>query len=82
VAEAAAHTISARFGHDITGHAAGYIAGWIRGDVDRFKQLHERVGQVARQLVPPDQLDRVIDAARAQAVLDQPQRPRPTGRSR
>ncbi len=82
VAEAAAHTISARFGHDITGHAAGYIAGWIRGDVDRFKQLHERVGQVARQLVPPDQLDRVIDAARAQAVLEQPRRPRPAGRSR
>ena len=65
VAEAAAHTISARFGFDLTGHSAGYIAGWIRGDVDRFKQLHERVGQVARQLVPPDQLDRVIDASRA-----------------
>lgn len=82
VAEAAAHTISARFGFDITSHSAGYIAGWIRGDVDRFKQLHERVGQVARQLVPPDQLDRVIDAARAESVLEQPRRPRAVGRSR
>ena len=68
VAEAAAHTISARFGHDITGHSAGYIAGWIRGNIDRFKQLHERVGQVTRQLVPPDQLDQVLDAARTASV--------------
>ena len=68
VAEAAAHTLSARFGHDITSHSAGYIAGWIRGDIDRFKQLHERVGQVTRQLVPPDQLDRVLDAARTASV--------------
>jgi antirestriction protein ArdC len=82
VAEAAAHTISARFGFDLTAHSAGYIAGWIRGDVDRFKQLHERVGQVARPLVPPDNLDRLIDAARAQAVLEQPRRPRPAGRAR
>ena len=68
IAEAAAHTISARFGHDITSHSAGYIAGWIRGDVDRFKQLHERVAHVARQLVPPDHLDRVLDAARTANV--------------
>ena len=68
VAEAAAHTISARFGHDITGHAAGYIAGWIRGDVGRFRQLHERVGQVARQLVPPLHLDRAMAAARTEAL--------------
>jgi antirestriction protein ArdC len=65
VAEAAAHTISARFGLDITGHSAGYIAGWIRGDVERFKQLHERVGQVTRQLVPPLELDEVLNAARS-----------------
>ena len=68
VAEAAAHTISARFGHDITGHSAGYIAGWICGDIDRFKQLHERVAQVTRQLVPPDQLDLLLDAARTASV--------------
>ena len=82
VAEAAAHTISARFGHDITGHSAGYIAGWIRGDVDRFKQLHERVGKVARQLVPPDQLDHVIDAARAQAPVKTSRHSPTAGRSR
>jgi antirestriction protein ArdC len=79
VAEAAAHTISTRFGHDITGHAAGYIAGWIRGDVERFKQLHERVGQVTRQLVPPAQLDQVLDAARARATT-QPSRHAATSR--
>ena len=70
VAEAAAHTISARFGHDITGHSAGYIADWIRGDIDRFKQLHERVGQVTRQLVPPNQLDEVLDAARTRVTAE------------
>lgn len=79
VAEAAAHTISARFGHDITGHAAGYIAGWIRGDVDRFKQLHDRVGQVTRQLVPPHQLDEILTAARTQLAT---QTTRTAGRSR
>jgi antirestriction protein ArdC len=82
VAEAAAHTISARFGHDITGHSAGYIAGWIRGDVDRCKQLHERVGQVARQLVPPDQLDQVLDAARTHESVKSHRRPATAGRSR
>ncbi|HVM21029.1 MAG TPA: ArdC family protein [Egibacteraceae bacterium] len=82
VAEAAAHTISARFGHDITGHSAGYIAGWIRGDIDRFKQLHERVGQVTRQLVPPDQLDRVLDAARTQASAHTSRHAETAGRSR
>lgn len=66
VAEAAAHTISARFGHDVTGHSAGYIAGWIRGDIDRFKQVHERVGQVTRQIVPPHRLDELLTAARTQ----------------
>ena len=79
VAEAAAHTISARFGHDITGHAAGYITGWIRGDVDRFRQLHERVGQVARQLVPPLHLDRAMTAARTEALR---QRSHQAGRTR
>lgn len=82
VAEAAAHTISARFGHDITGHSAGYSAGWIRGDVDRFKQLHERVGQLARQLVPPDQLDQILDAARTQANVNSSRRSASAGRSR
>ncbi|MDP8969951.1 MAG: ArdC-like ssDNA-binding domain-containing protein [Actinomycetota bacterium] len=81
VAEASAHTISARFGHDITGHSAGYIATWIRGDLDRFKQLHERVGQVTRQLVPPDQLDQVLDAARTRATAQASLRTT-TGRSR
>jgi antirestriction protein ArdC len=82
VAEAAAHTISARFGHDITSHSAGYIAGWIRGDVDRFKQLHERAAQVTRQLMPPDQLDRVLDAARTQASVQTSRRTAAAGRSR
>ena len=82
VAEAAAHTISARFGHDITGHSAGYIAGWVRGDVDRFKQLHERVGQVTRQLVPPDHLDQVLDAARTQATARVNGHTKTAGRSR
>lgn len=82
VAEAAAHTISARFGHDITGHAAGYIAGWIRGDIDRFKQLHERAGQVSRQLLPPDHLDQVLDAARTTANARASSRTATAGRSR
>jgi antirestriction protein ArdC len=81
VAEAAAHTISARFGHDITRHSAGYIATWIRGDIDRFRQLHERVGQVTRQLVPPDQLDQILDAARTRATAQAPRRTT-AGRSR
>ena len=68
VAEAAAHALSARFGHDLTGNAAGYIAGWIRGDVERFKQLHERVGLVSRQLVPPNRLDELLSAARTNLV--------------
>lgn len=68
VAEAAAHVISARFGHDITDHAAGYIAGWVDGDVDRFRQLHGRVDQVTRQLVPPDQLDLQLTAAASRAA--------------
>lgn len=64
VAEAAAHVISARFGHDITSHAAGYIATWVGGDIDRFQQLHHRVGQVTHALVPPDHLDMLLSAAR------------------
>jgi antirestriction protein ArdC len=68
VAEAAAHVISARFRHDITDHAAGYIAGWVEGDVDRFRQLHDRVDQVTRQLVPPDQLDLELTAAASRAA--------------
>lgn len=79
VAEAAAHTISTRFNFDITGHAAGYIAGWIDGDIDRFRQLHERVGTVARQLVPPTHLERALDEARLQASR---QAARQQGRSR
>ena len=82
VAEAAAHTISARFGHDITAHSAGYIAGWIHGDIDRFRRLHERVGQVTRQLVPPHQLDQLLDAARLRADSQISRRTRTAGRSR
>ena len=82
VAEAAAHTISARFNHDITGHSAGYIAGWIGGDVDRFRQLHERVGQVTRQLVLPDRLDRLLDQASLRAVEASRRRTSVGGRSR
>jgi len=74
VAEATAHTISARFGHDISGHSAGYIAGWIRGDVDRFRLLHERVGLVARQLLPPDRLDLALTAAHTQITIDAAER--------
>lgn len=68
VAEAAAHVISARFGHDITDHSAGYIAGWIDGNVDRFRDLNERVGEVSRRLVPPDQLDLQLTAATSRAA--------------
>lgn len=68
VAEASAHVISARFGFDITDHSAGYIAGWIDGDVDRFRQLHDRVGQVTRHLVPPDPLDIHLTAATSRAA--------------
>ncbi|WP_052665130.1 ArdC family protein [Nitriliruptor alkaliphilus] len=68
VAEAAAHVISARFGFDITDHAAGYIAGWVDGDVDRFRQLHGRVDQVTCQLVPPDHLDLQLTAAASRAA--------------
>ena len=82
VAEAAAHTISARFGHDITAHSAGYIAGWIHGDVDRFRRLHDRVAQVTRQLVPPHQLDQLLDAARLKADSQTNRRTRTAGRSR
>lgn len=64
VAEASAHAISARFGHDITAASAGYIAAWVDGDIDRFKQMHGRVGQVTRRLVPPDRLDRTLAAGR------------------
>lgn len=68
IAEASAHVISARFGFDITDHSAGYIAGWIDGDVDRFRQLHDRVGQVTRHLVPPDSLDLHLTAATSRAA--------------
>jgi antirestriction protein ArdC len=68
VAEASAHVVSARFGHDITGHAAGYITSWIDGDLDRFRQLSERVGQVTTQLVPPDRIDQHLTVAQARAA--------------
>ena len=70
VAEAAAHVISARFGHDITAHSAGYIAGWVDGNVERFKALQLRVGQVTRQLVPPGDLDQVLTEARNAALTE------------
>ncbi len=68
VAEGAAHVISGRYGLDLTGHSAGYIAGWVGGDVDRFKQLHQRVGEVTRVLLPPDQLDLALAAAASRAA--------------
>lgn len=64
VAEAAAHAISARFNFDITAQSAGYIAGWVDGDVDRLKSLHTRVGQVTTTVLPPDRLDLALEAAR------------------
>lgn len=63
VAEASAHVVSARFEHDITGHAAGYITAWIDGDLDRFRQLNDRVGAVTAQLVPPDRIDQHLSLA-------------------
>lgn len=74
VAEATAHSVSARFKHDITGHSAGYIAGWVRGDVERFKQLHERVGQICRRLLPPDRFDLALTAAHTEAAIQAAQR--------
>jgi antirestriction protein ArdC len=74
VAEAVAHTLSARFGHDITAHSAGYIAAWIDGDTERFKQLHQRVGDVAQRLVSPDRLDAILTAARSRATAANQQR--------
>ena len=68
VAEAAAHAISARFNHDLTGHSAGYIASWVDGDVDRLTELQQRVGKVTSTLLPPDQLDLALQAARDQAT--------------
>ena len=68
VAEAAAHAISARFNFDITGHAAGYIASWVDGDIDRLAALQQRVGKVTATVLPPDQLDLALDAARQQAA--------------
>ncbi len=68
VAEASAHAISARFNHDITGHSAGYIASWVKGDVTRLTELQQRVGKVTGTLLPPDQLDLALDAARQQAA--------------
>jgi len=68
VAEAAAHAISARFNHDLTRHAAGYIASWVKGDVDRLTALQRRVGKITGTLLPPDRLDLALDAARQQAA--------------
>ena len=81
VAEAAAHAISARFNHDITGHAAGYIASWVKGDVARLTELQQRVGKVTGTLLPPDQLDLALDAARQKAAATRPSA-RAAGRSR
>jgi antirestriction protein ArdC len=75
VAEAAAHVISARFGLDLTAHSAGYIAGWIGGDIDRFVALQQRVGQVSRTVLPPDRLDLALDTA-ANRLADQSRKPR------
>ena len=82
VAEAAAHAVSARFNHDITGHSAGYIAGWVQGDVGRLTELQQRVGKVATTLLPPDRLDLVLDAARQQAAATARSASRVAGRAR
>jgi hypothetical protein len=81
VAEAAAHAISARFNHDITGHSAGYIASWVKGDVTRLTELQQRVGRVTGTLLPPDQLDLALDAARQQTAATRTST-RAAGRSR
>ena len=41
VAEGAAHVMSARFRLDLTGHSAGDIVAWIRGDIERFTALQQ-----------------------------------------
>jgi len=69
VAEAAAHALSARFNHDITGHSAGYIATWVDGDPDRLTELQQRVGKVTASVLPPDQLDLALQAARTQTAV-------------
>jgi antirestriction protein ArdC len=81
VAEGVAHVISARFGLDLTTHSAGYIAGWIRGDIDRFTALQQRVGQVSRTVLPPDRLDLALDAA-ANRAAEQTRKPRTASVSR
>lgn len=81
VAEGAAHVISARFGLDLTAHSAGYIAGWIGGDIDRFTALQQRVGQVSRTVLPPDRLDLALDAA-ANRLAEQTRKPRTAAVSR
>ncbi len=68
VAEGAAHVISARYGLDLTRHSAGYIASWVGTDLDRFKALHQRVGEVTRSLLPPDHLDLTLTAAASRAA--------------
>ena len=81
VAEGAAHVISARFRLDLTAHSAGYIAGWIRGDIGRFAALQQRVGQVCRSLLPPDRLDLALHAA-ASSLTEQTRQPGATAVSR
>ena len=68
VAEGTAHVISGRYGLNLTRHSAGYIASWVHGDLDRFKQLHQRVGEVTRAILPPDQLDLTLAAAASRAA--------------
>ena len=74
VAEGTAHVISARYGFDITGSAAGYIASWVDGHVERLSALHQRIGQVARTLLPPDRLDLALEAAASRAANQPAQR--------
>ena len=52
-AEAASHMIGALHGFDTTDAAAGYIAAWVRGDVDRLTALHERVCGIVDTICPP-----------------------------
>jgi hypothetical protein len=72
--EGAAQVISAGAGFDITGSAAGYIASWLGGNVERLSALHQGIGQVARTLHPPDRLDLAVEAAASRAANQPKQR--------
>jgi hypothetical protein len=66
--EGSAQVIFAGAGFDITGSAAGCIASWLDGNVERLSALHQRIGQVARTLLPPHRLDLTLGAAASRAA--------------